>query len=58
MEQNYYLEINIHSPTTVAARSKAWIISARSNTGIVGSNLTRGMNVCVGLFCIGCSVCS
>jgi hypothetical protein len=28
----------------------AWIIFARSNTGIVGSNLTRGMNVCVRLF--------
>jgi hypothetical protein len=25
---------------------------ARSNTGIVGSNTTQGMNVCVRLFCV------
>jgi hypothetical protein len=30
----------------------AWIICALSNAGIVGSNPTQGMNVCVRLFCI------
>jgi hypothetical protein len=30
-------------PIRVAARSKAWIIFARPNTGIVGSNQTQGM---------------
>jgi hypothetical protein len=39
-------------PISVATRSKAWTVFARSNTGIVGSNLTRGMNVCVRLFCV------
>jgi hypothetical protein len=33
--------------TEVTARSKSWTIFARSNTGIVGSNPTRGMDVCV-----------
>jgi hypothetical protein len=37
----YYLSI------TVVARSKAWNIFARSNTGIVGSNLTQDIDVCV-----------
>jgi hypothetical protein len=32
-------------PITVAARSKAWIVFVRSNTGILGSNSTQGMNV-------------
>jgi hypothetical protein len=39
-------------PMTVAARSKAWIVFVSSNTGIVGSNPTRGMDVCVRLFCV------
>jgi hypothetical protein len=34
-------------PNTVAARSKAWHVFVPSNTGIVGSNPTRGMYVCV-----------
>jgi hypothetical protein len=33
-------------------RSKAWIVFARSNTGIVGSNPTPDMDVCVRLFCV------
>jgi hypothetical protein len=32
---------------TVAARSKAWYVIARSNTGIVISNPTQGMDVSV-----------
>jgi hypothetical protein len=34
-------------PITVAARSKAWTVFARSNAGIVGSNPTQGMDVCI-----------
>jgi hypothetical protein len=37
-------------PITVAARSKACTVFGHSNTWIVGSNLTRGMDVCVRLF--------
>jgi hypothetical protein len=37
---------------TVAARSKAWNIFARSKAGIVGSNPTQGMDVCLCLFCV------
>jgi hypothetical protein len=39
-------------PITVAARSKARTVLARSNAGIVGSNPTQGMAVCVLLFCV------
>jgi hypothetical protein len=39
-------------PITVAARSKAWTVFARSNTGIVGFNPTRGMDISVRLFCL------
>jgi hypothetical protein len=35
------------SPITEAARSKEWNVFARSNTEIIGSNLTHGMDVCV-----------
>jgi hypothetical protein len=34
----------------VATRSKAWSVFALSNSGIVGSNPTGGMDVCVRLF--------
>jgi hypothetical protein len=34
-----------------AAWSKAWIVFAPLKTGIVGSNPTQGMDVCVYLFC-------
>jgi hypothetical protein len=34
-------------PIIVAALSEARTVSARSNTGIMNSNPTRGMNVCV-----------
>jgi hypothetical protein len=40
------------SPIAVAARSKAWTVFARSNTGILGSNPTQGMDVCVLLFSV------
>jgi hypothetical protein len=35
---------------TAAARSKARTVFARSNTVIVGSNSTQGMDVCMRLF--------
>jgi hypothetical protein len=34
----------------VAARSEAWTVFARLNTGIVGSNPTQSRGVCVRLF--------
>jgi hypothetical protein len=37
-------------PITVAAQSKAWTVFARSKAGIVDSNSTQGMDVCVHLF--------
>jgi hypothetical protein len=42
----------MYLPITVAARYKAWIAFARSNTGIVVSNPTQGMDICVRLFCV------
>jgi hypothetical protein len=39
-------------PIAVAARSKAWTVFSRLNAGIVGSNPTRGMDVCMRLFCV------
>jgi hypothetical protein len=39
-------------PITVASRSNALIVFALSNTGTVVSNPTRGMDVCVRLFCV------
>jgi hypothetical protein len=41
----------------VAARSKAWTIFALLTTGVVGSNPTRGMDVCARLFCICVVLC-
>jgi hypothetical protein len=35
------------TPSTLAARSKSWTVFARSNAGIVGSNLNQGVNVCL-----------
>jgi hypothetical protein len=47
-------------PITVAARSEAWTVFARSNAGVVGSNPTGKHGcVCVRLFCVVLScVCS
>jgi hypothetical protein len=39
-------------PIIVVARPKAWTAFARLNAGIVGSNPTQGMNVCVCLFSV------
>jgi hypothetical protein len=45
-------------PITVAARSEARNVFARSNTGIVGSNRTQGVDVCLCLFCVGSGLAS
>jgi hypothetical protein len=45
-------------PITVAARSRALNVFARSDTGIVGSNPTQGMGVFVRLFCVCAVVCA
>jgi hypothetical protein len=39
-------------PITVIAQSKIWTTLARSNAGIVASNPTQIMDVCVSLFCV------
>jgi hypothetical protein len=39
-------------PITGAVRSKEWTVFTRSNAGIVGSNPTLGMDICVRLFCV------
>jgi hypothetical protein len=51
--------INV-GPVTVAERSNAYIVFARSEAGIVGSNPKQGMNVwCVYVFilCLCCPSC-
>jgi hypothetical protein len=55
---HYFHVLNYLTPITVAARSKAWTVFARANTGIVGSNPTWGMNVCVHLFCVYAVLCA
>jgi hypothetical protein len=42
-----FVSYNQAEPITVAALSKARNVFARSNAGIVGSNPTRGMDVCL-----------
>jgi hypothetical protein len=42
---------------TVPARSKVRTVFASSNTGIVGSNPTRGMDDCVRIFCVCVILC-
>jgi hypothetical protein len=46
------------APITAAERSKAWTVVARSNAGIVSSNPTQGMDVCVRLFCVCADLCA
>jgi hypothetical protein len=42
----------MHEPVTVAARSETRTVFACSNTGVVVSNTTQGMDVCLCLFCV------
>jgi hypothetical protein len=44
-------------PITLAARSKAWTVFARSNAGNAGSNPTQAMDVCVHLFYVCVVLC-
>jgi hypothetical protein len=48
----FFSLVILYTPITVAARSKAWNVSVRSNTGIVGSNPIQGMDVCISLLCV------
>jgi hypothetical protein len=43
--------------TVVAARSEAWTVFTLSNIGVVGSNPTGGMGVCVCLLCVYVVLC-
>jgi hypothetical protein len=56
LQKFFTISINRHPlynlPITVVERSKAWNIFAGSNTGIMGSNPTQGMDVCLCLFCV------
>jgi hypothetical protein len=51
------LLVKAGKPITVTARSKTLTVFARSNAGIVNSNTTQGMNVCVPLFCVCVVLC-
>jgi hypothetical protein len=42
---------------TVAARSKAWTVFARSNAGIMGSNPIQSMDVCVRVYSVSALSC-
>jgi hypothetical protein len=48
--QIYSLPVTETRPITVAARFKTQNVIAQSNTGIEGSNLTRGVDICLPLF--------
>jgi hypothetical protein len=41
----------------VAVQFKTWTVFARFNAGVIVSNPTRGMDVCMCLFCFYCPVC-
>jgi hypothetical protein len=43
----FLTKVLYNMPITVAARSKASTVFARSKAGIVGSNHTRGIDVCL-----------
>jgi hypothetical protein len=47
-----YCTAQAKRPITVTAKSNALNVFATSNTGIVGSKPTRGMDVCLRLFCL------
>jgi hypothetical protein len=54
----FYLQRIYTVPVTVAERSKASTVFARSEAGIVGSNSTQGMDVwCMCLFCVCVVLC-
>jgi hypothetical protein len=50
--QQFKCPYNPEEPITVVALCKAWNVFALSNTGIVGSNPTQGIDVYQCLFCV------
>jgi hypothetical protein len=50
-------EISVIVPITMAARSVAGTVYARSNAGIMGSHPNQGMDVCVRSFCVHVVLC-
>jgi hypothetical protein len=48
----FYVRILELMPITVAARSKAWTMFARSNAGFVGSNPSQGTDVFVRVYSV------
>jgi hypothetical protein len=51
-QTKFYSGSSAFSDFQKSARSKARTVFARSNTGILGSNPIRGMDVCLRLFCL------
>jgi hypothetical protein len=47
----------VEQSIAVVARPKAWTLFSRSNTGVVGSNPTQGIDICVRLFCVCVVLC-
>jgi hypothetical protein len=47
-----YTTIGLHMGITLALQSNAWTVFALSKSGVVGSNTTQGMDVCMRLFCV------
>jgi hypothetical protein len=52
-----YTRVKAPEPVTVGTPSKSWTVFACSNTGIVGSNPTRAMYICVRLVCVCAVLC-
>jgi hypothetical protein len=52
----YYIGNYTYVPITVAVRSKAWNILARSKAGIVSLNPIQGTDVCLFILCLCCPV--
>jgi hypothetical protein len=50
------MDLNEQMPIPMTAQSKARTVFDRSNTGIVGSNPARGMDVCPRFSMLCCSV--
>jgi hypothetical protein len=57
LKTNSSIIIRVNEPITVAARSKAYIFFSRSNSGIVDSSPTQGMDVSLLLFCLYVVLC-
>jgi hypothetical protein len=57
LEKYIFYAMDENPPITLAARSKASTVFARSNARIVGSNLTQGMDVCMRLFTVSVVLC-